>query len=222
MFAGLMRRVLGLPVGCAGLILDSAATESAVVTHVFAFQAIYAFFRLGIFYKSSATRHYVLLALASAVHFACYSFIKQQAGQFQTGLLAIRAPTVLSMTNISHTLTTVAVALTFSIIAEPTYENGELQHGGSDLSLRGSLPYYAVEVIYCLGLLQLLTGLVSDKLWCLLLAVRHIQHSMHVFCNALQHVLLSDLTFSAVAVASMGLVATVAVRATAILLCSAT
>ncbi len=57
-------------------------------------------------------------------------------------------------------------------VAEPTYENGELQHGGSDLDLKGSLPYYAVEVIYCLALLQILTALLSDKFWWLLLAVR--------------------------------------------------
>ena len=56
--------------------------------------------------------------------------------------------------------------------AEPTYENGELHHGGSDLDLKGSLPYYAVEVIYCLALLQLLTAVLSDKFWWLLLAVR--------------------------------------------------
>ncbi|DBB13562.1 TPA: hypothetical protein ACH3X3_000596 [Trebouxia sp. C0006] len=55
-------------------------------------------------------------------------------------------------------------------VAEPTYENGELQHGGSDLDLKGSLPYYAVEVIYCLALLQILTALLSDKFWWLLLA----------------------------------------------------
>ena len=56
--------------------------------------------------------------------------------------------------------------------AEPTYENGELQHGGSDLDLKGSLPYYAVEAIYCLALLQVLTALLSDKFWWMLLAVR--------------------------------------------------
>ncbi|KAL0054539.1 hypothetical protein WJX82_010576 [Trebouxia sp. C0006] len=100
---------------------------------IFAVTAIYALVRLGFFYKSSATRHYVLLTLSSTVHFACYSFIKGQA--------------------------------------EPTYENGELQHGGSDLDLKGSLPYYAVEVIYCLALLQILTALLSDKFWWLLLAL---------------------------------------------------
>ncbi|KAA6427274.1 MAG: transmembrane protein [Trebouxia sp. A1-2] len=85
---------------------------------IFAVTAIYALVRLGVFYKSSATRHYVLLTLA-----------------------------------------------------KPTYENGELQHGGSDLDLKGSLPYYAVEVIYCLALLQILTALLSDKFWWLLLAL---------------------------------------------------
>ena len=44
-------------------------------------QAVYALVRLGFFCKSSATRHYVLLTLASTVHFACYSFIKGQAGK---------------------------------------------------------------------------------------------------------------------------------------------
>lgn len=48
-----------------------------------AFQAVYALGRLAIFYKSSGTRHYVVLTLGSLIHFACYSFIKQQAG---TGL----------------------------------------------------------------------------------------------------------------------------------------
>ena len=43
-------------------------------------QAVYALGRLAIFYKSSGTRHYVLLTLASLIHFACYSFIKLQAG----------------------------------------------------------------------------------------------------------------------------------------------
>ncbi|DBA92820.1 hypothetical protein WJX77_005629 [Trebouxia sp. C0004] len=57
------------------------------------------------------------------------------------------------------------------LVTEPTYENGELQHGGSDLDLKGSLPYYAVEVIYCLALLQILTALLSDKFWWLLLAL---------------------------------------------------
>lgn len=48
---------------------------------VCALQAVYAFGRLAIFYKSSGTRHYVLLTLASLIHFACYSFIKLQAGK---------------------------------------------------------------------------------------------------------------------------------------------
>lgn len=56
------------------------------------------------------------------------------------------------------------------VAAEPVYENGELIDGGSDLSLRGSLPYYAVEIIYSLALLQLLT-IFSDKFWWLLLGV---------------------------------------------------
>lgn len=44
-------------------------------------QAVYALGRLAIFYKSSGTRHYVLLTLGSLLHFACYSFIRQQAGK---------------------------------------------------------------------------------------------------------------------------------------------
>lgn len=100
---------------------------------IFTATAIYALGRLAVFYKSSGTQHYVILTLGSLLHFACYSFIKQQA--------------------------------------EPTYENGELQHGGSDLDLKGSLPYYAVEAIYCLALLQLLTALLSDKFWWMLLAL---------------------------------------------------
>ena len=63
--------------------------------------------------------------------------------------------------------------------AEPAYENGELIHGGSDLALKGSLPYYAVEIIYSLALLQVLT-VFSDKLWWLLLGVRS-----HTLCPPL-------------------------------------
>lgn len=50
-----------------------------------ALQAIYALGRLAIFYKSSGTRHYVLLTLGSLLHFACYSFIKLQAGMYLCG-----------------------------------------------------------------------------------------------------------------------------------------
>lgn len=63
------------------------------------------------------------------------------------------------------------LSCSFTTDTEPAYENGELVLGGSDLSLKGSLPYYAVEVIYSLGLLQVLTALLSDKFWWLLLAV---------------------------------------------------
>ena len=62
------------------------------------------------------------------------------------------------------------------VCAEPVYENGELQHGGSDLDLKGSLPYYAVETIYCLALLQVLTAVLSDKFWWMLLAVSKRTH----------------------------------------------
>ncbi len=105
------------------------------------------------------------------------------------------------------------------LVAEPTYENGELQHGGSDLDLKGSLPYYAVEVIYCLALLQILTALLSDKFWWLLLAVRLQkptiikQQCFACTCNAAH-----DLTV--VAAAGMGALALVAVCAAALLLFS--
>lgn len=54
---------------------------------------------------------------------------------------------------------------------EPVYQAGELEDGGSDLELRGSIPYYAVEVIYVTALLQVLSALITDKVWWLLLAV---------------------------------------------------
>ena len=94
--------------------------------------------------------------------------------------------------------------------ADPTYENGELHHGGSDLDLKGSLPYYAVEVIYCLALLQILTAVLSDKFWWLLLAVRP---------NCSNHFSMYTIyDLNVVAAASMGCLATVAVCAAAILL----
>lgn len=55
-----------------------------------ALQAVYALGRLALFYKSSGTRHYVLLTLGSLVHFACYSFIKLQAGRNLCGSVRLR------------------------------------------------------------------------------------------------------------------------------------
>lgn len=52
------------------------------------------------------------------------------------------------------------------------YQAGELEDGGSDLALKGSIPYYAVEVVYVTALLQVLSASISDKVWWLLLAVR--------------------------------------------------
>lgn len=101
-------------------------------------------------------------------------------------------------------------------VAEPTYENGELQHGGSDLDLKGSLPYYAVEVIYCLALLQILTALLSDKFWWLLLAVR--LHKPTIVKQHCSCVAARDLTV--VAAAGVGALALVAVCAAALLLFS--
>ncbi len=103
-------------------------------------------------------------------------------------------------------------------LAEPTYENGELQHGGSDLDLKGSLPYYAVEVVYCLALLQILTALLSDKFWWLLLAVRLHKPIVKPQCFGCTCVAARDLTV--VAAAGVGAVALVAVRAAALLLFS--
>jgi hypothetical protein len=103
-------------------------------------------------------------------------------------------------------------------VAEPTYENGELQHGGSDLDLKGSLPYYAVEVIYCLALLQILTAVLSDKFWWLLLAVRlHKPTSVNKFLG-FTCVATHDLTV--VAAAGVGALALVAVCAAALFLFS--
>lgn len=122
-------------------------------------QAVYALGRLAIFYKSSGTRHYVLLTLGSLLHFACYSFVRQQAGKVYVAAEILSGCLGLQCKHLH-------------VSAEPTYENGELQHGGSDLDLKGSLPYYAVETIYCLALLQVLTAILSDKFWWMLLAVR--------------------------------------------------
>ena len=155
-----------------------------------ALQAIYALGRLGLFYKSSSAKHYALLTAASAVHFACYSFIKLQAGQFDRNATHAaqngRKQYAYSISFCAHCCLCTQVSLTYLHDAEPAYENGELIHGGSDLALKGSLPYYAVEVIYSLALLQVLT-VFSDKLWWLLLGVRSHALCPLVHTTCIQH-----------------------------------